>query len=210
MSCGATEKLVELTQSIGSTNDIIDKLIDKIPITPAQNQSIADAAAIIAMASDAAAIQELVTSKLKGLIPEIDIPFIPDSVQNDFTNVVQNILTAQLAAEDLANELTRLEQKWSGVDLGNIRIQDIPQLLRSGALDLDRICKLVPNFEKDGSQIVLKGTPISFPEINVADILKGGSLPNIQVPDFAEVVTRRVQKGTEKFINISVPGLYRG
>lgn len=210
MSCGATEKLVELTQSIGSTNDIIDKLIDKIPITPAQNQSIADAAAIIAMASDAAAIQELVTSKLKGLIPEIDIPFIPDSVQNDFTNVVQNILTAQLAAEDLANELTRLEQKWSGVDLGNIRIQDIPQLLKSGALDLDRICKLVPNFEKDGSQIVLKGTPISFPEINVADILKGGSLPNIQVPDFAEVVTRRVQKGTEKFINISVPGLYRG
>ena len=210
MSCGATEKLVELTQSIGSTNDIIDKLIDKIPITPAQNQSIADAAAIIAMASDAAAIQELVTSKLKGLIPEIDIPFIPDSVQNDFTNVVQNILTAQLAAEDLANELTRLEQKWSGVDLGNIRIQDIPQLLKSGALDLDRICKLVPNFEKDGSQIVLKGTPISFPEINVADILKGGSLPNVQVPDFAEVVTRRVQKGTEKFINISVPGLYRG
>ena len=64
MSCGATEKLVELTQSIGSTNDIIDKLIDKIPITPAQNQSIADAAAIIAMASDTAAIQELVTSKL--------------------------------------------------------------------------------------------------------------------------------------------------
>ena len=65
----ATEKLVELTQSIGSANDIIDGLIDKIPITPAQGQAITDAAAIVAMASDAAAIQSLVTSKLKEYIP---------------------------------------------------------------------------------------------------------------------------------------------
>lgn len=198
MSCGPAEKLTKLAEDFETVEAQIDTMIADV-----ESQ-------VGAIQATAQAEVDKVIGSLKGLIPEIDIPVIPDSVQNDFTNVVQNILTAQLAAEDLANELTRLEQKWSGVDLGNIRIQDIPQLLRSGALDLENICQLIPNFEKDGSQVVLKGTPISFPEINVADILKGGSLPNIQVPDFAEVVTRRVQKGTEKFINISVPGLYRG
>lgn len=198
MSCGPAEKLTKLAEDFETVEAQIDTMIADVE------------AQVGAIQATAQAEVDKVIGSLKGLMPEIDIPFIPDSVQNDFTNVVQDILTAKLAAEDLANELTRLEQKWSGVDLGNIRIQDIPQLLRSGALDLENICQLIPNFEKDGSQVVLKGTPISFPEINVADIIKGGSLPNVQVPDFAEVVTRRVQKGTEKFINISVPGLYRG
>ena len=198
MSCGPAEKLTKLAEDFETVEAQIDTMIADV-----ESQ-------VGAIQATAQAEVDKVIGSLKGLMPEIDIPFIPDSVQNDITNIVRNILTAQLAAEDIANELTRLEQKWSGVDLGNIRIQDIPQLLRSGALDLENICQLIPNFEKDGSQVVCKGTPISFPEINVADIIKGGSLPNVQVPDFAEVVTRRVQKGTEKFINISVPGLYRG
>jgi hypothetical protein len=198
MSCGPAEKLTKLAEDFETVEAQIDTMIADVE------------AQVGAIQATAQAEVDKVIGSLKGLMPEIDIPFIPDSVQNDITNIVRNILTAQLAAEDIANELTRLEQKWSGVDLGNIRIQDIPQLLRSGALDLDRICKLVPNFEKDGSQVVLKGTPISFPEINVADIIKGGSLPNIQVPDFAEVVTRRVSDAKERFVEISIPGLYRG
>lgn len=198
MSCGPAEKLTKLAEDFETVEAQIDTMIADV-----ESQ-------VGAIQATAQAEVDKVIGSLKGLMPEIDIPFIPDSVQNDITNIVRNILTAQLAAEDIANELTRLEQKWSGVDLGNIRIQDIPQLLRSGALDLDRICKLVPNFEKDGSQVVLKGTPISFPEINVADIIKGGSLPNIQVPDFAEVVTRRVSDAKERFVEISIPGLYRG
>jgi len=198
MSCGPAEKLTKLAEDFETVESKIDDMIADV-----ESQ-------VGAIQAQAQTEVDKVIGSLKGLMPEIDVPFIPDSVQNDITNIVRNILTAQLAAEDIANELTRLEQKWSGVDLGNIRIQDIPQLLRSGALDLDRICKLVPNFEKDGSQVVLKGTPISFPEINVADIIKGGSLPNIQVPDFAEVVTRRVSDAKERFIEISIPGLYRG
>ena len=198
MSCGPAEKLTKLAEDFETVEAQIDTMIADV-----ESQ-------VGAIQATAQAEVDKVIGSLKGLMPEIDIPFIPDSVQNDITNIVRNILTAQLAAEDIANELTRLEQKWSGVDLGNIRIQDIPQLLRSGALDLDRICKLVPNFEKDGSQVVLKGTPISFQEINVADIIKGGSLPNIQVTNFAEVVTRRVSDAKERFVEISIPGLYRG
>jgi len=198
MSCGPAEKLTKLAEDFETVESKIDDMIADV-----ESQ-------VGAIQAQAQTEVDKVIGSLKGLMPEIDVPFIPDSVQNDITNIVRNILTAQLAAEDIANELTRLEQKWSGVDLGNIRIQDIPQLLRSGALDLDRICKLVPNFEKDGSQVVLKGTPISFPEINVADIIKGGSLPNIQVPEFTEIVTRRVSDAKERFIEISIPGLYRG
>ena len=197
MSCGPAEKLLQLAEDFETVEAQIDTMIADVE------------AQVGAIQATAQAEVDKVIGSLKGLMPEIDIPFVPDSIQGDITNLVQNILTAQLAAEDLANELERLEAKWGGLDLGNIRIQDIPQLLRSGALDLENICQLIPNYEKDGSQIVLKGTPISFPEINVADILKGGSLPNIQVPDFAEVVTRRIEKGSEKFINISIPGLYR-
>ena len=205
MSCGATEKLVELTQSIGSTNDIIDKLIDKIPITPAQNQSIADAAAIIAMASDAAAIQELVTSKLKEYLPEIEIPEEIKGLQSDIQSFASDILTAKLAADDIANEVKNLSTKYSGLNLGDIDIQKIPQLLKDGALDLNNLCQKIPNFEEDGAGLVLKGTPIITPKRSpVADLL------GIQIPEIKDFVYRidavkKKKEEVENFINVEIP-----
>lgn len=203
--CGATEKLVELTQSIGSTNDIIDKLIDKIPITPAQNQSIADAAAIIAMASDAAAIQELVTSKLKEYLPEIEIPEEIKGLQSDIQSFASDILTAKLAADDIANEVKNLSTKYSGLNLGDIDIQKIPQLLKDGALDLNNLCQKIPNFEEDGAGLVLKGTPIITPKRSpIADLL------GIQIPEIKDFVYRidavkKKKEEAENFINVEIP-----
>ena len=183
--CGATEKLVELTQSIGSANDIIDGLIDKIPITPAQGQAITDAAAIVAMASDAAAIQSLVTSKLKEYIPEIEIPEEIKGLQTDIQSFASDILTAKLAVDDITNEVSNLKTKYSGLDLGNIDINDIPKLLKDGALDLNNLCQKIPNFEEDGAGFVLKGTPISTPKSSpIADLL------GIQIPIVEEFVYR--------------------
>ena len=205
MSCGATEKLVELTQSIGSTNDIIDKLIDKIPITPAQNQSIADAAAIIAMASDAAAIQELVTSKLKEYLPEIEIPEEIKGLQSDIQSFASDILTAKLAADDIANEVKNLSTKYSGLNLGDIEIKKIPQLLKDGALDLNNLCQKIPNFEEDGAGLVLKGTPIITPKRSpIADLL------GIQIPEIKDFVYRidavkKKKEEAENFINVEIP-----
>jgi hypothetical protein len=205
MSCGATEKLVELTQSIGSTNDIIDKLIDKIPITPAQNQSIADAAAIIAMASDAAAIQELVTSKLKEYLPEIEIPEEIKGLQSDIQSFASDILNAKLAADDIANEVKNLSTKYSGLNLGDIDIQKIPQLLKDGALDLNNLCQKIPNFEEDGAGLVLKGTPIITPKRSpIADLL------GIQIPEIKDFVYRidavkKKKEEAENFINVEIP-----
>jgi hypothetical protein len=205
MSCGATEKLVELTQSIGSTNDIIDKLIDKIPITPAQNQSIADAAAIIAMASDAAAIQELVTSKLKEYLPEIEIPEEIKGLQSDIQSFASDILTAKLAADDIANQVKTLSTKYSGLDLGDIDIQNIPQLLKEGALDLNNLCQLIPNFEQDGAGFVLKGTPITTPKKSAIANLLGIQIPEVKDFIFTVDPVKKAKEEAENFINVELP-----
>ena len=203
--CGATEKLVELTQSIGSANDIIDGLIDKIPITPAQGQAITDAAAIVAMASDAAAIQSLVTSKLKEYIPEIEIPEEIKGLQTDIQSFASDILTAKLAVDDITNEVSNLKTKYSGLDLGNIDINDIPKLLKDGALDLNNLCQKIPNFEEDGAGFVLKGTPISTPKSSpIADLL------GIQIPIVEEFVYRidAVKKSKDaatNFVDVQLP-----
>ena len=40
-----------------------------------------------------------------------------------------------------------MKTKWSGVD---VDIDNLADLLRSGAMDIDSICKMVPNVETDG------------------------------------------------------------
>ena len=203
--CGATEKLVELTQSIGSANDIIDGLINKIPITPAQGQAITDAAAIVAMASDAAAIQSLVTSKLKEYIPEIEIPEEIKGLQADIQSFASDILTAKLAVDDITNQVSNLKTKYSGLDLGNIDIDDIPKLLKDGALDLNNLCQKIPNFEEDGAGFVLKGTPISTPKSSpIADLL------GIQIPIAEEFVYRidavkKAKDAATNFVDVQIP-----
>ena len=202
--CGATEKLVELTQSIGTTDEIIDGLIDKIPITPAQGQAITDAAAIVAMASDAAAIQSLVTSKLKEYIPEIEIPEEIKGLQADIQSFASDILTAKLAVDDITNQVSNLKTKYSGLDLGNIDIDDIPKLLKDGALDLNNLCQKIPNFEEDGAGFVLKGTPISTPKSSpIADLL------GIQIPIVEEFVYRidavkKAKDAATNFVDVQI------
>lgn len=203
--CGATEKLVELTQSIGTTDEIIDGLIDKIPITPAQGQAITDAAAIVAMASDAASIQSLVTSKLKEYIPEIEIPEEIKGLQADIQSFASDILTAKLAVDDITNQVSNLKTKYSGLDLGNIDIDDIPKLLKDGALDLNNLCQKIPNFEEDGAGFVLKGTPISTPRSSpIADLL------GIQIPIVEEFVYRidavkKAKDAATNFVDVQIP-----
>ena len=130
--CGATEKLLELTQSIGTTDELVDKLLDKIPITPAQGQSVIDALAIVNMAGDAAAIQALITSKLKEYVPEIEIPEEIKGLQTEVRAFVTKVISAADSAENIANDIETMKTKYSGLDLGDVDIQNIPKLLKDG------------------------------------------------------------------------------
>lgn len=207
--CGATEKLVELTDSFLTRDELIDKAIDKLPITPAQGQSIQDAIEIALIATDAAALQSLVTSKLKEYLPEIEIPEElkgkVEGLQLDIENFASDVLTAKLAVDDIKNEVNNLKTKYSGLDLGDVAIDDIPDLLKQGALDLDNLCKKIPNFEKDGAGFVLKGTPITTPKKSaIADLL------GIQIPEVKDFVysidpVKQAKEAGENFINVELP-----
>lgn len=207
--CGATGQLVELTQSLGTTDEIIDGLIDKIPIRPEVSQAVKDAAAIIAMAQDTAQIQALVTSKLKEYLPEIEIPEElkgkVEGLQLDIENFASDVLTAKLAVDDIKNEVNNLKTKYSGLDLGDVAIDDIPDLLKQGALDLDNLCKKIPNFEKDGAGFVLKGTPITTPKKSAIADLLGIQIP--EVKDFVYTIdpVKQAKEAGENFINVELP-----
>ncbi|MDA8940831.1 hypothetical protein N9H34_01710 [bacterium] len=201
--CGATEKLVELTDSFLTKDELIDKAIDKLPITPAQGQAIQDAIEIALIATDAAALQSLVTSKLKEFLPEIELPEEIKGLQADIEGFASDILAAKLAVDDIKNEVSNLKTKYDGLDLGDVAIDDIPNLLKQGALDLDNLCKKIPNFEEDGAGFILKGTPITTPKKSaIADLL------GIQIPEVKDVVHRiqEVKQAKEKsFINVDLP-----
>ena len=207
--CGATEKLVELTDSFLTRDELIDKAIDKLPITPAQGQSIQDAIEIALIATDAAALQSLVTSKLKEYLPEIEIPEElkgkVEGLQLDIENFASDVLTAKLAVDDIKNEVNNLKTKYSGLDLGDVAIDDIPDLLKQGALDLDNLCKKIPNFEKDGAGFVLKGTPITTPKKSAIADLLGIQIP--EVKDFVYTIdpVKQAKEAGENFINVELP-----
>lgn len=201
--CGATEKLVELTQSIGTTDELMDKLLDQIPITPAQGQSIKDAIAIIAMASDAAAIQALITSKLKEYVPEIEGLEEIKGLQSEVRAFVTKVTTAVATADEISNDIENLKTKYSGLDLGDVDIQNIPDLLKDGALDLNNLCQKIANWEEtETGAFVLKGTPISTPTKSpVADIL-GIQIPDIKDFKFRIDPQKSIEQGAKSFINV--------
>tara|TARA_B110000881_G_scaffold190052_1_gene181054 strand:+ start:2679 stop:3314 length:636 start_codon:yes stop_codon:yes gene_type:complete len=203
--CGATEKLVELTDSFLTKDELIDKAIDKLPITAAQGQSLQDAIEIALIATDAAALQSIVISKLKEYVPEIELPEEIKGLQADIESFASDILTAKLAVDDLKNEVSNLKTKYSGLDLGNVAIDDIPNLLKSGALDLNNLCQKIPNFEEDGAGFILKGTPITTPKKSaIADLL------GIQIPEIKDFVYRidAVKKSKDaatNFVDVQLP-----
>tara|TARA_Y100000389_G_scaffold203909_1_gene254052 strand:- start:3741 stop:4382 length:642 start_codon:yes stop_codon:yes gene_type:complete len=201
--CGATEKLVELTDSFLTQDELIDKVIDELPITPAQGQSIQDAIEIALIATDAAALQSLVTAKIKEYLPEIELPEEIKGLQSEVEGVVTDILTAKIAAEDLANDIKTLKTKYSGLDLGDIDLENIPQLLKDGALDLDNLCKKIPNFEEtELGSFVLKGAPITTPKKSaIADIL-GIQIPEVKDFVFKIDTTKQIEEASASFANI--------
>lgn len=205
--CGATEKLVELTEQLGSTDDIIDGIVDKIPITPAQGQAVLDAIAIVNMAGDAAAMQALLTEKLKAYLPEIEIPeelrTEVKGLQKEIKDFTKKVTSAVATAEEVSNDIENLKTKYSGLDLGDVAIDDIPNLLRDGALDLNNICQKIANWEEtETGAFVLKGTPITTPTKSAIVDLLGIQVPKIKGFKFRIDPQKSVEEGIKTFINV--------
>lgn len=220
MACGLTndqKAMIDKFDSLmnaGGPLGVINALDLPIPTTGA---GIAEAAGLSAEYAKLTSAMTQIEGILSGQIPlaDIELPASLDSLHNDvraFADKIKPIVAkagvAALSVQDLKNEVDRLKGKWGSVNFGDIDIEQIPDLLKDGSLDLDSICKKLPNFQNDGLNVVLKGLPISFPKINPNSILKGLPIPEIPKPQITIEVSRRKGDAAEQYTNVTPPSLY--
>ena len=109
-----------------------------------------------------------------------------------------------LALPQLKSQLDYMKDKYAGVD--EVNIENLAGLLRSGAMDLDSICKLVPNVQTQGINAQVLGVPTSIPDIDPVAIIRGGKLP--ELPKVGRVyveVDKVVKKQGDDFLDIELP-----
>ncbi len=156
MSCGPSKALSALADKVDLANEKIDELILQPTIGKLDELKQQAEDELNGLMGD-----------LEEMIPEIDLGIeIPEelkSLQDDFKDV-GNFLLVGLAKKDaLVSKMKQIESKWSSVDLGNFKdLNDISSALRSGAADLDELCKLLPNAQvKEKEYVIKKGDTLS-------------------------------------------------
>jgi hypothetical protein len=147
-----------------------------------------------------------IMDKLDAAIPSIKFPVTPFDqlpLQDQMKEIAGLLALGYLKKDAVESKIKQLEAKWSNVD---VDINNLADLLRSGAMDLDSICKLVPNVDTEGVNAVVKGIPTSFPDIDPVSILRGGPTP--QLPKIGDVYIEtsvQAKKQTDDFLDIELP-----
>lgn len=198
MSCGPSEKLKALADQVDALDDKIDSLITESPLGKLND-----------LKNQAGDAVNGVMGKLTDAIPEAltKIGDIADRTLHEDVSDIAKLLLLGIAGKDLyEREITRLTNKWGNISFGQFQdLEDVADALRSGALDLDRICKLIPNTEKQGVDVVVKGTPISFPDIDPVALVKYGKLPTLRTEKIRVDTILRSKKQSEEFLNLQLP-----
>lgn len=150
-----------------------------------------------------------VMDKMANAIPSVLNKVISAADKNlhaDVSDFLKMIMLGYANKNNIETQLNHIKDKWGNIDLGDIKnFDDLEDLLRSGAIDLDAICKLIPNVEKEGVEIVVKATPTSIPDIDPASILKGGKLPDLPEPNIVIGVSTKVKEQADEFLNLELP-----
>ena len=201
MSCGPAEALKGLADGIDILDDKIDSLIEESPLGKL-NELKGEAEAAVNGVMDAVNV----------MIPEIGLGvldgLVPAGLQDDIKGIASFVLAGIASKDAFENKLNSLKSKYENMDLGDFKdLDDVVAALRSGALDLDNICKLIPNFEEEpgGIGFALKGVPTSFPEIDPVALLKGGKLPDFPKFEFDLEVEAITKEATDEFLQFDLP-----
>ena len=88
MSCGPSEGLLKLADKIESANTALDSAINGVV-----------SGAVGGLKATILAQVSAIKASLKSMIPEIDFPKIPDSLQNDIISFAQKLIVAKLAGD---------------------------------------------------------------------------------------------------------------
>ena len=141
-----------------------------------------------------------------------EIKLRPGTEENDYQTKLTNLRRfipdgdkAKITIRFRGRELAHKELGMKQVERIEKDLEDVADALRSGALDLDRICKLIPNTEKQGVDVVVKGTPISFPDIDPVALVKYGKLPTLRTEKIRVDTILRSKKQSEEFLNLQLP-----
>ena len=185
-------------EQVDALNEAIDASIMNIP-------GMAELDNLAATAQEAA---QGVMDKLNDAIPSIKIPDVPFGqlgLQDQMKELAALTALGYLQAPKIAAKLAEMKAKYSGTD---VDIDNLAQLLRSGALDIDEICKLVPNVNTDGINVEVKGIPTTFPDIDPVGVIRKGKLPDSPVfdKDFVDLDVNVVsRKQADDFLDIELP-----
>ena len=198
MSCGPSKKLKELAEKVQAAEDKFDSVINESPLGKLNE-----------IKNDALEDVNNVMGKMESMVPSIlnkTLDFVDKNLHEDVSDLLKLIMLGSIALPRIEYQLEVMKDKWSGVSLGDIKnFDDLRKMLETGALDVDSICKLIPNLEKDGVDVIVKATPTSFPDIDPAAILKGGPLPNYPTPQIKIDVVKRTKEQAQEFLNLELP-----
>ena len=198
MSCGLSKAMKAAADQVDALNEAIDASIMNIP-------GMAELDNLAAKAQEEA---QGIMDKLADAIPSIniaDVPFGELGLQDQMKELVALAALGYLQAPKIAAKLAEMKAKYEGTD---VDIDNLAQLLRSGALDVDEICKLVPNVNTDGINLEVKGIPTTFPDIDPVALVRKGKLPDSPVfdKDFIELDVDVVsRKQADDFLDIELP-----
>ncbi len=198
MSCGPSKALREVAGQIDQLNEAFDAAIESSPLGKLQS------------------IKEEAVAELNGLMDKLEtaIPatafdladkLFDDLPLGDQMKEVAGLLALGYLQKDAVEaKLDIMKRKYGNLD--GVDIDNVADLLRSGAADIDDLCKLLPNAETQGVNLVVKGIPTSFPDVDPVAMIRKGELPPL--PDVGKVFldTNVVAKDqADDFLNLELP-----
>lgn len=120
-------------------------------------------------------------------LPELELPEIPqvESLQNNIAEFINKIndpvaLLRLGGISGVEKEIQAIKDKFGD------SVPNLDQLIadaRSGKIDLENLCKAVPNVEKapDSEKTVEKGTPTTAPEVDAEPVEEPAPVPEVKV-----------------------------
>ena len=180
MSCGPAQLLKDIAATTDQALDIADKAANLLPYGVATAAGFVEAQLIAQVNEQVALIKEFIDNPLAALGGLV--PGLPAEIQGlieqgkAFEEALGPAIDTVKGAAATALYVKNLKDKYSDVD---VDIDNVVGLMEDLGNDLDLLCKLVPNIQDVGGELVVKGFPVSFPDISPGTILKEGKFPDI-------------------------------
>ena len=201
MSCGISEKAKELTDKLDEIDQKIEDTLNEIPgIAEAQK-----------FADDLEGELNSLKDKVMGNIPILGGGSLPpelQSLQADVEKAIGFVMQGVNGVNEIKGQMEYIKGKWGDVDLGDIKsIDDLSDMITSGAADLDNLCSAVTNAVPDPNnpaKITIEATPITIPDIDVLGVLLGDPLPKINKPKLQLIIEGPSTSATNGFNDVAV------